>query len=209
MDENVERIAPKYFIEPNWRNGKGEVHHREVFSWQESESSLVRNLNIDSKKHQSILREIPYSVLVPMSEEVYGKDLYLGQRVLQEKGKERMLDVYDILTSEGVVIGRFRHDFFADLWKSRTYMLTNFRNALLPRECFKDLKRESFEEIVSKYCASYQDAIKYIPKQTYKKFPKLSEMIDGAVEARKSPTESKRTQELLKKSRTKSDGGKA
>ena len=213
---NVEKIDVKYLVGvPNWRNNRGETRYQEVKSINEKnifatyKLYLISDLDTKTEFAKKILKEIPYSAIVPLNHSLYGEGLYLGQRAERVFQNEREFDVYDILTEDGVVIGRFTHDFFEELIAHRAFVITNYSEISLPRDMFKDDSKESFDEIVSNYCASFQNATKHISSQTYEKFPKLPEMIKEKIESRKSPTKTERTQELLQKSRTKSDGGKA
>ncbi len=183
----LEKIDTKYFKVPNWRNYKGLVHFREVSGDWDNNSALVQNLNTDSKRHRKILEKIPYLSIVALDEEMYGRGLYLAKRAVKKITKINEVDVYDILTMQGVVIGRFFHDCISELHSRQGYEpseTSSGKGVCLPtHNVYLDFKNEEkakrkspdLGDIILKYCSKNVEAIEHIPQSTYQKFPKLRE----------------------------------
>ena len=182
----IEKIDTKYFKFPNWRNGDGEIHFREVTGRYDNNNSLVRNLNTDSARHKKLLQEIPYASILSLDKETYGDGVYLAERAERKIDHLNEVKIYDILTRDGVVIGRFYYDFVSEMYRNHSYVpRDNNRGAFLPsggvrlpKEKLVDGNKVSLDDIISSYCTKNAEAKEYIPKQTFNKFPKLSKKIN-------------------------------
>ena len=120
------------------------------------------------------LQNIPYDQMFQLDESIYGKDIILAHVVKDKdwKGDQK----YDILTKDGVLLGRF------DMQHKGYYNPTqdpNNKNARLPEGV-------KLEDIVARYCAANPETIEHIPEETYKKFPDLSKTIVEEIDAQKN-----------------------
>ncbi len=114
------------------------------------------------------LAKCPYTRMFKLDPKIYGDGLLLARYADPAKNGQ----CYDILTEEGVILGRF------DM-KGKGYYSPDVENALLPKQASESMDRHSscepisLEEIIGKYCAKNPDTIPFIPKSTIEKFPEL------------------------------------
>ncbi len=122
------------------------------------------------------LAKCPYTKMFKLDPEVYGDGLLLARYADPQKNGH----CYDILTQEGVILGRFDMN-----GKGMGYYSPSVENALLPKQAAKSMTNSSscepisLEEIVGKYCAKNPDTIPFIPKSTIEKFPEIKTVIES------------------------------
>lgn len=116
------------------------------------------------------LEEVRYRRIYQLSPEIYGEGLFLANIEDQK---------YEILGKEGVVIGQF------DM-SGRGYYSPSVKMPLLPKEANNPnggaCEPLSIEDIVSNYCAKNEDCMKFIPEQTFTKFPELEEHLERNIQ---------------------------
>jgi len=132
----------------------------------------VRDLDPSKKNEADILNNVPYDRILNLDEETYGKNLFLGRR---HDGLGHGC-IYDILTNEGAVIGRF---------KPEGYYSPDHKHPVLLPDMWSSANNIGFEEIVSAYCAKNPDAKNAIPSETRKQFPDLVNKIGDSVSSQK------------------------
>lgn len=175
----LEKIDPKYFEVPTWRNEKGFVRYKKVEDDADSDKFLVRDIDLyySAEECEKILKEIPYVAIFQLDEKTYGAGLYLAER-LRKAGKFcEDSDIYDFLTKDGVVIGRMDINF--PIKHPPNYYIRGeikpLDGVLLPRDLLGHDWRPSFDDLVCRYCVHNPKALEYIPQETLQRFPKLQE----------------------------------
>lgn len=132
----------------------------------------ISTLDPSKKAEAEILKKVPYDRILNLDEAVYGKNLLLGRR---HDGAMHGY-IYDILTNEGAVIGRFCPE---------GYYAPNHKNPVRLPDKWGSANNIGFEEIVSAYCAKNPDAKNAIPSETRKRFPDLVNKIGDSVSSQK------------------------
>lgn len=175
----LEKIDPKYFEIPTWRNEKGFVRYKKLEDDADSDKFLVRDIDLyySTEECEKILKEIPYVAIFQLDEKTYGAGLYLAER-LRKAGKFcEDSDIYDFLTKDGVVIGRMDINF--PIKHPPNYYIRGeikpLDGVLLPRDLVGQDWRPSLDALIGRYCERNPEAEQYIPKETLQKFPRLQE----------------------------------
>ncbi len=116
------------------------------------------------------LDNIPYSRMFQLDPKVYGEGLFLG-RVSDPK---RNGQCYDIITKDGVLLGRFDMNDKGYYDPAKGLMPTEFK-----QQYNSSCGEASFDDVVAKYCAQNPETIEYIPEQLYEKYHNLDSKISS------------------------------
>ena len=138
----------------------------------------VSKFDFSNPAHQNLLKNVPYSKIVELDEKLYGNGLYLA--FVADKTGEKVWDgEFHIVTSEGVIIGKFNDENVIGYYNPGMHHL-------LPREYTGNPENFGLEEIVAAYCAKNPEAKEAIPEETKEKFPEMTDKVDEAIKENQS-----------------------
>lgn len=142
------------------------------------ESSVQDMININNAAYRNLVENVPYTKIVDLDESVYGKGLHLAF-VADKTGQKIWDGEFHVVTSEGVIIGKFNDENVIGYYNPGMHYL-------LPREYTGNPENFGLEEIVAAYCAKNPEAKEAIPEETKEKFPEMTYKVDEAIKENQS-----------------------